>query len=151
VTTRWLCLFCLVSCIYPDVRNESNFCVNIMIDPNNCGSLGNRCPSNSSCSAGICSDAPGIQLLNPTPIWSSSINGTADDQMYNVILPWAITLYNTTTNNITVTTNGVSCISRTNLITHVKKHRKTLIQCSIFWLNMNKKLIIIGFLSFNSV
>lgn len=82
-------------------------CVNIMIDSNNCGYIGNICPSNSSCSAGQCNNVPGIQLNNSITIWSSAINGSADDQMFDVILPWNITLYNTTTNHVIVTTDGV--------------------------------------------
>ncbi|CAF3105757.1 unnamed protein product [Rotaria sp. Silwood2] len=81
-------------------------CVNIMIDSKNCGSLDNVCPINSTCSAGICNNVPGIQLDKANSIWSSAVNGSADDQMYNVTLPWYITLYNTTTNHVIVTTDG---------------------------------------------
>jgi hypothetical protein len=80
-----------------------------MIDSNNCGAVGNICPVLfRSCSAGLCSTAPGVQLDNAIDIWSSYINGSVDDDMYNVTLPWNITLYNTTTNRVTVTSNGVS-------------------------------------------
>jgi len=78
-----------------------------MIDSNNCGSIGNICPINKSCSSGLCDNVPGIRLINPIIICLSSINGSADDQMYNVTLPWNITLYNTTTNHVILTTDGV--------------------------------------------
>lgn len=82
-------------------------CVNIMIDSTNCGSIGNICAINSSCSAGICLYVPGVELNNSITVWSSAIDGSADDLMFNVTLPWNITLYNTTTNRVIVTTNGV--------------------------------------------
>lgn len=78
-----------------------------MLDSNNCGSIGNRCAANSTCSAGVCANVPGIQLNNSQSIWSSAIDGAADDQMFNVNLPWNISLYNQTTNRIFVTTDGV--------------------------------------------
>jgi hypothetical protein len=78
-----------------------------MIDSSNCGSIGHQCLNNSSCSAGICANVPGIQLNNSISIWSSALNGSADDQMFNVNIPWNITLYNTTTNRVIVTTDGV--------------------------------------------
>ncbi|CAF1016753.1 unnamed protein product [Rotaria sordida] len=99
-----------INCIYPNVETPMGRCVNILIDSNNCGSVGNVCPNNLSCSAGVCSNVPGIQLDKPITIWSSAINGSADDQMYNVTLPWYITLYNTTTNNVIVTSDGVLCL-----------------------------------------
>ena len=106
-----MCL--LVVCVYPNVvNNVTNQCVNVLIDSNNCGGLAVRCPVNSSCSAGVCSDAPGIQLNNSVTIFSSSTNGEADDQMFNAILPWNITLYNTTTSRLTATTDGVSQLRR---------------------------------------
>jgi len=80
-----------------------------MLDFNNCGTVGYVCASNyTSCSAGICSSAPGIQLANAIGIWSSAINGSVDDAYYGVTLPFSITLYTTTTNFVYVTTNGVS-------------------------------------------
>jgi hypothetical protein len=82
-------------------------CVNVLLDSSNCGSIGNQCLNNSSCSAGVCADVPGIQLNDSISIWSSALNGSADDQMYNVTLPWNITLYNITTKLVTVTTDGV--------------------------------------------
>lgn len=94
-------------CVYPLLMNNGGRCVNIMIDSNNCGSIGNKCLNNSSCSAGICLNVPGIELNNSISIWSSAINGSADDQMFYVVLPWNITLYNTTTDHVTVTTDGV--------------------------------------------
>lgn len=81
--------------------------MNILLDSNNCGQINNKCSSNMSCSAGSCVDAPGILLNNSKAIFSASINGSADDQMFNVTLPWSITVYNRTTNLVLVTTDGV--------------------------------------------
>lgn len=82
-------------------------CVNIMIDSNNCGQINNTCPGNSTCSAGMCSNVPGILLDHPKSIWSAPVNGSADDQMTTVPLPWNVTLYDVSTNIVTVTTDGV--------------------------------------------
>ena len=81
-----------------------------MIDFNNCGTVGYVCPANStSCSAGVCSAAPSIQLINAASIYSAASNGiSVDDAAYNVALPFNITLYNTTTDHVIVTSNGVS-------------------------------------------
>ncbi len=97
-----------MNCIYPFVLTTNGRCVNIMIDSNNCGSIGNQCLNNSTCSAGICQNVPGIQLNNSISIWSAAINGSVDDQMFNVTLPWSVTLYSTTTDRVIVTTDGVS-------------------------------------------
>ncbi len=93
----------------PYVLSSSGTCVNVLIDPNNCGSVGYNCSSNyTSCSAGVCSSAPSVQLVGGNFIWTAGINGSVDDNYYGVTLPFNITLYTTTTNFVYVTTNGVS-------------------------------------------
>jgi hypothetical protein len=93
----------------PYVQASSGNCVNILLDFNNCGAIGNNCSNNyTSCSAGVCSTVPVIQLPNATSIWTGGINGSADDNIFNVTLPFPITIYNTSTNHIQVTANGVS-------------------------------------------
>ena len=99
-----------VSCIYPLVLSSNGNCVNVLIDSLNCGSIGNVCRLNLSCSAGECANVPGIQLNQSISIWSSAINGSADDQMYLVDLPWSVSVYNRTTNSLIVTTDGVRSI-----------------------------------------
>ena len=90
-----------------------------MIDFYNCGAIGHICsPSYRSCSAGVCSTAPGIQLANPNSIWSAATYGAVDDSMYNVAVPFNITIYNKTTSQVTVTTNGVSCSSKSKDYVH---------------------------------
>ncbi|CAF4942837.1 unnamed protein product, partial [Rotaria sp. Silwood1] len=97
-----------INCVSPYVRTPSQTCVNIMIDFYNCGAVGYVCASTyTSCSAGVCSTAPAIQLANPNTIWSSPTDGSVDDDMLGVSLPFSITLYGTTRNYVTVTTNGV--------------------------------------------
>jgi hypothetical protein len=61
-----------------------------------------------SCSDGICYKASTVQLNEPNIIWQGALNGSAEDQILSVTLPLNITLYNTTTNDIYVTTDGVS-------------------------------------------
>ncbi len=95
--------------MFPYALSASGSCVNILIDRNNCGSVGNICPSNYiSCSAGVCSNAPGIQLLNSNFIWTAALNGSVGNRYFGVRIPFNITLYGTTTDFIFVTTNGVS-------------------------------------------
>ena len=100
----------LAGCTSPHVQTSSGTCVNIMIDFNNCGAIGYVCPANyTSCEVGICSTAPSIQLPNAVSATGSATSiGNVDDAMFNVNLPFNITLYTTTTDLITVTSNGVS-------------------------------------------
>ncbi len=98
-----------MNCVSPYVQAPSGSCVNTLLDFNNCGAIGNTCSNAyTSCSAGVCSTVPVIQLTSYTSIWTGGINGPADDDIFNVTLPFAITLYNTATNHIQITTNGVS-------------------------------------------
>ncbi|CAF0755167.1 unnamed protein product [Adineta ricciae] len=106
-----------VNCVYPFEPTPSGQCVNILIDFNNCGSVGYVCPTNyTSCSAGECSSAPSMVLTNAIPIFTAALNGSIDDIYYNVTLPLNITLYNTTTNFVQVSTNGVLCLDNCSTI-----------------------------------
>jgi hypothetical protein len=92
------------------MQTLSGSCVNTMIDFNNCGTVGYVCAvTYTSCSAGVCSTAPGVNLPNATLITTPSANGiNLDDVVFDVNLPFNITLYTTTTDYVGVTTNGVS-------------------------------------------
>lgn len=82
-----------------------------MIDRDNCGKVGNKCAANYiSCSAGKCSMVPAVQLSQPNIIWLAAINGSTEDKYFNVTLPFPITLYSRTTNNISISTSGVSLL-----------------------------------------
>ena len=106
---HFACQCFLANCVSPYALAPSGSCVNTLIDFNNCGAVGHNCSSNyTSCSAGKCSTAPGIQLANPNVVWTAGLNGSADDELYSVTLPFSVTLYNTTASVISVTTNGVS-------------------------------------------
>jgi hypothetical protein len=71
--------------------------------------VGHNCsPNYTSCSAGVCSSAPSVQLVGGSFIWTAAINGSVDDNYFGVTVPFNITLYTTTTNFVYVTTNGVS-------------------------------------------
>ncbi|CAF4705720.1 unnamed protein product [Rotaria sp. Silwood1] len=100
-----------VKCVSPYVQAPSGNCINILIDINNCGKINNVCPSTyTSCSAGLCSTLSSIKIINGTFIWAASVNGSVDDKYFTITVPFNITLYNTTTTSITVTTNGVICL-----------------------------------------
>ncbi|CAF1679053.1 unnamed protein product [Rotaria magnacalcarata] len=100
------------NCVPPYASSPSGGCVNVLIDVNNCGTIGHNCSASNytSCLAGTCSNAPGIQLANSNYVWTAGINGQVDDNFYGVTLPWNITLYNTSTSFVYVTTNGVICL-----------------------------------------
>jgi len=91
-------------------RAPSGICVNLLIDINNCGSFGYVCSSNyTSCSAGNCSNTPAVQLDGGISIFNVS-STNVDDSMIKISLPLSIRLYNYSTMNVTVTTNGVSIL-----------------------------------------
>lgn len=99
----------VAACNAPLVLTQDGQCINILIDFNNCGGVGIVCGSEfTSCSAGVCSTAPAVQLSNPRIIWLSALNGGIDDSTFLVPLPFSITLYGVTVGRVTVTTNGVS-------------------------------------------
>ena len=99
-----------VTCTSGYVQTPSGTCVNTQIDFNNCGSIGYVCASNyTSCSAGICSSRPAVQLSGAIAVPGfSNPTSDIDDATTPVSLPVSLTLYNYTTNNVTVTSNGVS-------------------------------------------
>lgn len=102
----------IVNCVAPYVRTPSGTCVDTQTDFDNCGSIGYVCPSNyRSCTNGQCSAAPGVELDEKTVIWSGLSQGNIDDNTFDVNIPFSITLYGTTRNVVTVTTNGVSFLS----------------------------------------
>jgi hypothetical protein len=101
----------LVLCTYPNVLTSSATCVNVLIDRDNCGTVGNICnDSYISCSGGVCSTAPAVQLYNPIIVWMGALNGSVGFAYFDVTLPFNITLYNSTTNYVVVSTNGVSLL-----------------------------------------
>jgi hypothetical protein len=59
--------------------------------------------------------APGVRLNEPKFIWLAAIDGSIENDYFAVTLPLNIILYNTTTNHVFVTTNGVSLLSKTQL------------------------------------
>ncbi|CAF4303768.1 unnamed protein product, partial [Adineta steineri] len=81
-------------------------CVDLLSDFNNCGSVGSVCLSNyTMCSGGICKTAPNIKLSGAIPI-SAWAGVTTDDNIQPVTLSVNITLYNYSTNSVTVSSNG---------------------------------------------
>ena len=101
----------LVLCAWPYVLTPLATCANVLIDRNNCGRVSHKCnASYTSCSEGVCSMAPAIQLNEPTIIWQGALNGSTFFGLFHVTLPLNITLYNTTTNNVSMRTSGVSLL-----------------------------------------
>ncbi|CAF4832750.1 unnamed protein product, partial [Rotaria socialis] len=95
------------------VRTSSGACVNLLIDFNNCGSIGYVCASTyTSCSNGACSGAPAVQLIGGVTIsgWGGS---TSVDDAYVLLnpIPFSITLYGYTTSSASVQSNGCVCLA----------------------------------------
>lgn len=98
-----------VTCAYGYTRVPSGTCVNLLIDFNNCGSAGHVCSSNyTSCSGGVCSGAPPVQLVGGVSVPGFGGSISVDDAAVMINLPLAITLYNYSSSNVTISTNGVS-------------------------------------------
>lgn len=91
------------------VRTPSGTCVNLLIDFNNCGSIGYVCGSSfTSCSYGVCSAAPAVMLPNAVAPSGWGGSASADDATIVVTVPFSISLYNVYTTTPTLQTNGVS-------------------------------------------
>ncbi len=89
--------------------------MNVLIDRNNCGMVGNICnDSYISCSGGVCSTAPAVQLYDPIIVWMGALNGSTEFAYFDVTLPFNITFYNMTTDNVAVSTSGVSFLFSVN-------------------------------------
>ncbi|CAF4031394.1 unnamed protein product [Adineta steineri] len=98
------------SCAPGFSATQSAKCVDILSNLYNCGSIGYVCSSNYTiCSAGICKTAPTIQLSEATPI-PAWVGVTTDDDIQQVSLPVNVTLYNYSTNSVTVSSNGLLCL-----------------------------------------
>jgi hypothetical protein len=99
----------LVTCVWPFALTPSATCVNVLTDLSNCGMVGHKCDTTSkTCSGGICQKTSILQLNQTNIIWHGAVNGLARWKIFRVTLPMNITLYNITTNNVSITTNGVS-------------------------------------------
>lgn len=93
------------------VRTPSESCVNLLIDFNNCGSIGYVCGSMYiSCSNGVCGNAPGVQVENGMRAteWGSTMD--ADDLVATITVPFAISLYGSATTTPRVQSNGVCLV-----------------------------------------
>ncbi|CAF1450704.1 unnamed protein product [Rotaria sordida] len=91
------------------VRTPSGSCVNLLIDFNNCGSIGYVCASTyTSCSNGACSGAPAVQLTGAVavPGWGGAYS--VDDAYLLLSLPFSISLYGYSTSTASVQSNGAS-------------------------------------------
>ncbi|CAF3700582.1 unnamed protein product [Rotaria sp. Silwood1] len=102
----------LLPCSTGYTRTPSGSCVNLLIDFNNCGSVGYVCASSfTSCSNGVCSNAPAVLLPGAVAVsnWGGSLS--VDDVVYTLSVPFNISMYGFSTTTPTVTTNGVVCLS----------------------------------------
>ncbi|CAF1341501.1 unnamed protein product [Adineta steineri] len=101
-----------VTCATGLSQTSSGTCVNTQIDFNNCGSVGYVCSSNyTSCSTGLCSSTPAVALSGAIAVPGFGGTSSVDDSTVTVTFPLYITLYNYSSNSITVTSNGVLCLA----------------------------------------
>ncbi|CAF1307518.1 unnamed protein product [Rotaria sordida] len=99
-------------CLTGYTRTPSGSCVNLLIDFNNCGSIGHVCASTyTSCSNGACSGAPAVQLTGAVAIagWGGTVS--VDDAYMTLSLPFSISLYGYTTSSASVQSNGCICLA----------------------------------------
>lgn len=90
-------------------RSPLGTCVNLMTDFSNCGSLGYVCSSiYTNCSAGRCSGTVYVPVFTniSVTVWDDS--SYYDDGVVTISLPLNITMYGQTTNNVSLSINGVS-------------------------------------------
>lgn len=91
------------------LSSPTGVCVDLMNDIRNCGSFGFICSSNHRrCSAGSCTGfVVSPVLTNITSlIWDA--RSSIDDRVASVTLPLNVTLYNSSSDTILVSSNGVS-------------------------------------------
>ncbi|CAF0903899.1 unnamed protein product [Rotaria sordida] len=101
----------IAACASGYSRSPSGTCVNLQIDFNNCGSFGYVCASSyTSCSAGVCSSAPAVQLVGAIAIPGWGGQYSVDDNYVTLTLPMSLTMYGYSTPTVSVTTNGVLCL-----------------------------------------
>ncbi|CAF1020710.1 unnamed protein product [Adineta steineri] len=100
-----------VTCVWPFAQTPSGNCVKISIDRNNCGKINHKCNATyTSCSRGVCTMTPAIQLVEPNIIYEEAWDSLGHVARFDVNLPFNISLYNITTKNVTVTTYGIFCV-----------------------------------------
>ncbi|CAF1114543.1 unnamed protein product [Adineta steineri] len=103
----------VMTCVWPFAKTPSENCVNILIDRNNCGKISHKCNATyKSCSGGVCSVAPAIQLIEPKIIYQGALNGSKYYGEFDVNLPLNITLYDIKTNYVIVTPSGALCLGK---------------------------------------
>ena len=90
-------------------RSPFGVCVNLMTDLSNCGSLGYICSSTyTNCSAGQCRGTVNVPVFTniSVTVWDDS--SYYDEGVVTISLPLNITMYGQTTNNVSLSINGVS-------------------------------------------
>ncbi|CAF2577746.1 unnamed protein product [Rotaria sp. Silwood2] len=81
------------SCASGYSSSPSGTCVNLQIDFNNCGSFVYVCASSyTSCSAGVCSSAPAVQLVGAIAIPGWGGQYSVDDNYVTLTLPMSLTI-----------------------------------------------------------
>ena len=103
------------------MRTSSGTCVNVLIDFNNCGTVGHVCAvTYTSCSNGACSGAPAVQLTGgvAVPGWGGQYN--VDDSFMQITVPFAISMYGTSTTTPSIQSNGVCFCYSINEYTSIR-------------------------------
>ena len=91
------------------VRLPAGNCTNLLLDFNNCGTIGYACASTyTSCSNGACSGAPAVLLTGGVAVsgWGGAYS--VDDSYAQITVPFAISMYGYSTTTPSIQSNGVS-------------------------------------------
>lgn len=93
-------------CPFGYSKAANGTCIDTQTDFNNCGSIDYVCsPNYLSCSAGLCSGFHGVPLTQATVVRQAN---DTDKSIIRRILPVNPTIYNYTSRDIYISTNGVS-------------------------------------------
>lgn len=109
IITNIYSILATATCATGYSRAPSGGCYNLQIDFNNCGAFGHVCSSNyTSCSAGVCSGAPAVQLVGAVAVSGWGGQFSIDDAYVTINFPLSLTMYNYSSSSISITSNGVS-------------------------------------------
>lgn len=91
------------------IRTPYGSCVNLLIDFDNCGSIGQICTTNyTACSNGACIATIVTPLTGDTVVPGRRGSFTVDNATISISISFAVSMYGFTTSSVTICSNGAS-------------------------------------------